>query len=126
MAAYTACSRSASSAARSPVNAAAGPGSSFAAATRSPTSEDRKRANTASLTSVSGVPWSSADATVHFPVPFCPALSRIESTHRLALCVTVGQDVAGDLDEVRFQDARVPPPEDGAHLVVAQAQRPLS
>jgi hypothetical protein len=66
------------------------------------------------------VPWSSADTTVHFPVPFCPALSRID--YRLALCITVSQDVAGDLDEVRFQDARIPPPEDGAHRVVAQSQ----
>ena len=57
-----------------------GPCSTAEAATRSSFSEESARANTASPISVSGMPWSSAEITVHLPVPFCPARSRITST----------------------------------------------
>jgi len=40
----------------------------------------RKRAKTASVIPVSGIPMSSADWEVHFPVPFWAASSTIEST----------------------------------------------
>ena len=57
-----------------------GPCSSFDACTRSSFSAERHRANTLSPISVSGIPRSSAEIAVHFPVPFCPAVSRILST----------------------------------------------
>ena len=57
-----------------------GPLSNFAAATRSSFCADRQRAKTASAIRVRGTPRSAAEITVHFPVPFCPAASRIRST----------------------------------------------
>ena len=50
------------------------------AATRWSFWADRHRLNTASPMSVSGMPCSVAASTVHLPVPFCPAVSRITST----------------------------------------------
>ena len=44
---------------------------------RSSTKEDTQRANTASLTRVSGTPRSAAFMLVHLPVPFWPAASRM-------------------------------------------------
>ncbi len=38
------------------------------------------RAYTASVIVAAGLPASSAATDVHFPVPFCPAASRITST----------------------------------------------
>ena len=59
---------------------AVGPFKTADAATRSSFSDDRQRANTLSPISVTGWPLSSALITVHLPVPFCPAVSRILST----------------------------------------------
>ena len=63
-----------------PEKEAAGPASFFAAATRSSLRADRQRENTDSPMRVTGTPSSSAEMPVHFPVPFCPAVSRIRST----------------------------------------------
>ena len=57
----------------------------LAAATRSSFWEDRQRAKTASVMRVSGMPRSVAEATIHLPVPFWPAASRIRSTRGLPL-----------------------------------------
>ena len=65
---------------RSPVNRAAGPFSTFAAATRSFLIAEMQRAKTASAMVGAATPRSRADSVVHLPVPFCPALSRITST----------------------------------------------
>ena len=72
-----------------------GPCRTFAAATRSSFWADRQRAKTASAISVSGTPRSVAEPTVHLPVPFCPAASRIRSTSGLPVSGSlVAEDVA--------------------------------
>jgi hypothetical protein len=45
----------------------------------SSSSEDRHRAKTISPITVTGIPYSRLATAVHFPVPFCPAESRIFS-----------------------------------------------
>ena len=56
-----------------------GPASTLLAATRSSFCAERQRAKTASAIRVRGMPRSSAVLTVHLPVPFWPAVSRIRS-----------------------------------------------
>ena len=54
------------------------PPPSASAAARALVDQRREEAGKHRLAdSVSGVPWSSAETTVHLPVPFCPALSRM-------------------------------------------------
>ena len=67
-------------AAAASVAAPLGPERTLAAATRWDLSAERQRAKTASPMSVTGMPCSSASMPVHFPVPFCPAVSEIFST----------------------------------------------
>ena len=69
--------------------AAAGPLRIFDAATRSSFWAERQRAKTASAIKVSGTPMSQAEITVHFPVPFWPAASRIRSI--------IGRPVSGSV-----------------------------
>jgi hypothetical protein len=60
--------------------------------------------------------------TVHLPVPFWPAVSRILSTSGLAVLVLLGEDVARDFDQVAVEVALVPLGEDFVHLVGAHAE----
>ena len=57
-----------------------GPRSFFEAAMRSSFIAEMQRAKTASPMSVIGMPNSAESITVHLPVPFWPAVSRIFST----------------------------------------------
>lgn len=54
-----------------------GPDKALEARIRSSLTADKHRAKTASPIKVTGVPKSKALMAVHFPVPFCPAASRI-------------------------------------------------
>ena len=60
--------------------------------------------------------------TVHLPVPFWPAVSRILSTSGGPSVVFEGEDVAGDFDQVAIEVALVPFGEDVVHLVGGQAE----
>eukprot|EP00121_Abeoforma_whisleri_P004023 Awhi_evm2s3631 len=60
--------------------AVVGPSNTLEACTRSSLRADKQRENTDSPTRVNGIPKSKALMAVHFPVPFCPALSIIFST----------------------------------------------
>ena len=62
-----------------------GPLRTFAAATRSSFWADTQRAKTAAAIDAAGTPMSSAFLAVHLPVPFWPAVSRIESMSHLRL-----------------------------------------
>ena len=106
----------------SPLNVLTLPLISCDAATRSSFTAERHRANTASPISVSGMPSSSAATTVHLPVPFWPAASRIRSTTSVAGLVLVPENVAGDFDEIAVEFAVVPFGEDVVHLVVGHAE----
>ena len=57
-----------------------GPTKILLAATRSSFSAEIHLAKTASAIVIVGMPRSKALSLVHFPVPFCPAVSRIIST----------------------------------------------
>ena len=63
--------------------------------------------------------------TVHLPVPFWPAVSRILSTSGVPSVVLLGEDVAGDLDEVAVEFALVPFGEDLVHFVGGHAEAVL-
>ena len=63
--------------------------------------------------------------TVHLPVPFWPAVSRILSTSGVPSVVLLGENVAGDLDEIGVEFALVPFGEDVVHLVGAHAEAVL-
>jgi hypothetical protein len=88
----------------------------LAAFTRSSFSADTQRAKTASAISVIGMPSSATFITVHLPVPFWPAVSRILSTSGCRL-VLEGQNVARDFDQVAIELALVPFGEDLVHFV---------
>ena len=68
-----------------------------------------QRAKTASAMVGAATPRSRADWLVHLPVPFWPALSRIDSTSGPPVSGSFcREDVGGDLDEVGFEVALVP------------------
>ena len=60
--------------------------------------------------------------TVHLPVPFWPAVSRILSTSGWPSVVLEAENIAGDLDEIAVQLAPVPFGEHLVHLVGGHAQ----
>ena len=62
-----------------------GPLSCLAAKTRSSFCAEMQRAKTAAAIDAAGTPMSSAFLAVHLPVPFWPAVSRIESISHLRL-----------------------------------------
>ena len=69
--------------------AGAGPCSWPEAAIRFSLSDERMRASTALLMVETTTPWSTALSTVHLPVPFCPAVSRITSTSGLPVVLSI-------------------------------------
>ncbi len=90
-----------------------GPFSFLAASTRSSFSAERqRRIDRLGDQRDRECPGPAMICTVHLPVPFWPAVSRILSTSGCAVGVLVGEDVAGDLDEVGVQFALVPLGED--------------
>ena len=78
--AYSASCTCATSAWRSTASVAGGPCSRVLAATRAAFIDDNTRASTAALMVLMTTALSAALISVHWPVPFCPALSRIRST----------------------------------------------
>ena len=60
-------------------------------------------------------PGRSAAMTVHLPVPFWPAVSRIRSTIGLPVSGSLKRDSRGDLDQIAVQRALVPVGEDVVH-----------
>jgi len=79
--AYKACSKSSRNCSLLPSNLLDLPTNSrtLEASVRSALMEERQRAKTDSAIKVTGIPRSRALMAVHFPVPFCPAESRIFS-----------------------------------------------
>ena len=60
----------------------------------------KARSNTAVVISPNGIPSSIALITDHFPVPFCPAASRILSIRYTPFVILMPQNVGGDFDQI--------------------------
>ena len=79
--------------------------------------DESERAKTASAMPETGTPRSRAVCTVHAPVPFAPASSRMTSTSGLPVAASdLAQHLRGDLDQVDSELAGVPLGEDVGDL----------